>query len=415
MTELKIKSTNVQDAMTFTDDIVKSCHPRYTTFEGCNKAAENIMDEMNKYCDEGSVKIEDFELHPRAFVKFIRPAVGLVLIGAFLLFINQPIFALLACLSGAALFISQFVFYWGFFDFLFPKGIGHNVYGSIEPKGEVKQQIIVSGHHDAQFVFHLMDRVPKLYPITIIAGIFLLLITIILSITSIIASIAGLDIIGFTQNFVIIMILVGSPFIIGLWFMTTEEIVPGAGDNIIAVAMAIEIAKLFGNAKKNGNNLLEHTRIIAASFDSEEVGLRGARAYCKKHKQELLDTKTYVFNIDGIYKLKHLTFLESDLNTFVKLSVEMAQECAQIAKDLGYDHIGSRKFLFGGGATDSAEFGKIGVETTNLLGIISDFSQLNKSLVYHTSRDTIEHIEPEAVEAGLKIALKYIQKKDSEI
>ena len=39
---------------------------------------------------------------------------------------------------------------------------------------------------------------------------------------------------------------------------------------------------------------------------------------------------------------------------------------------------------------------------------------IRDGMVYHTLKDTVEHIEPEAVEATLKIALAYILKKEKE-
>jgi hypothetical protein len=39
---------------------------------------------------------------------------------------------------------------------------------------------------------------------------------------------------------------------------------------------------------------------------------------------------------------------------------------------------------------------------------------IRDKMVYHTLDDTVEHIEPAAVEASLKIALKYILEKERE-
>ena len=152
---------------------------------------------------------------------------------------------------------------------------------------------------------------------------------------------------------------------------------------------------------------------MVASFDAEEAGLRGSRAFCKKHSGELLRTKTYVLNIDTLYKVKDLNFLDNDLNTSVRLSHEMAQDCVDIAQSLGYPAKISG-MPFGAGSTDAAEFAKIGVEATNMAGISFDISKFGEGLVYHTPNDLTKHIEPEIVEASLKIARDYILKKDKE-
>ena len=59
-----------------------------------------------------------------------------------------------------------------------------------------------------------------------------------------------------------------------LWFFEGKEGSPGAGDNLIASSVGIELASYFSSERKNGNPL-EHTRIVFASFDGEEAGLRG--------------------------------------------------------------------------------------------------------------------------------------------
>jgi hypothetical protein len=66
----------------------------------------------------------------------------------------------------------------------------------------------------------------------------------------------------------------------------------------------------------------------------------------------------------------------------------------------------------GAGGTDAAEFAKVGVEATTLIGLPAKIQ--SERFVYHTLNDTVEHIEPAAVEATLKIALDYILKKEQD-
>ena len=181
---------------------------------------------------------------------------------------------------------------------------------------------------------------------------------------------------------------------------------------MISVAIAAEIAGIFGGPKKAGHNPLQHTRLIFASFDAEEAGLRGARAYINRHRQKLLQTKTYVLNMDTIYKVKYITFLDKDLNASVKLSHQMAQDCVDIAKSLGYN-AGISVMSFGGGSTDAAAFGQAGVEATNIAGMSFDIKDYGEGWVYHTPNDVSKQIEPGAVEAVLKIVREYILRKDA--
>jgi len=105
---------------------------------------------------------------------------------------------------------------------------------------------------------------------------------------------------------------------------------------------------------------LAQTRLIFASFDAEEAGLRGSRAYVRAHRAELAALPTCNLNIDSIY---------------------------------------------------TAEFTMAGVRATTMLamptGIVRD------GLVYHTMRDTIDAVQPEAAAACLFVAAHWVQERDS--
>jgi aminopeptidase YwaD len=410
---LDINESHVQRVFDFTNEVVEKYANRLAGTEACRKAANRIKEEFTKNCDADSVRIEDFTVHPKSFLKYIPALVVLYFICSTLLYLQLPLPALIGYSLGILVFYCQFVRYWETFDPLFPKATGYNIFGSIEPEGEVKQQIIVSGHHDAAYVFQLIAHAPKYYARFITAGIAFLLLGFLVSLIETALVIFRGSVPGWTHPWIPLALLVGAVFVLPLAFFTTRQVSPAAGDNMIAVAISNETAKLFHDAKQAGTNPLRHTRLMMASFDAEEAGLRGARAFCKKHGPELLHTKTYVLNIDTLYKIKDLNFSHRDLNNSVELSHEMAQECVDVAKSLGYvAQISSMPF--GAGSTDAAEFGKIGVEATNMAGISFDISKFSEGLVYHTPNDLTEHIEPEVVEAALKIARDYILKKDSE-
>jgi len=410
---LNITKTHIQHVFNFTDEVVEGCPDRLAGTESCKNAAERVKQEFTKHCDPGSVQVEDFTCHPRSFLKYIPALVVMYFIGAVLLFFRFPLPALVVYGLAIFMFYAQFGRYWELLDSYFPEATGYNVYGSIEPEGEVRQQVVVSAHHDAAYVFQLLAYVPKYYAGLINAGILLLLLGFLVSLIWTIFALFQVPVPDWALLWVPVALMVGGIFQLPLAFFTTGEVSPAAGDDMIAVAVASETARLFHQAKKAGKNPLRHTRLIVASFDAEEAGLRGARAFCLKHGKELLDTKTYVFNIDTLYQLEDLYFLDKDLNGSVRLSRAMAQDCVDIAAALGYP---SRiaAMPFGAGSTDAAEFGKLGVEAVNMAGISFDTRKFGKDTVYHTPDDVTESIEPELVEASLKIIRDYILKKDSE-
>ena len=410
---LEINESHVQRVFDFTDEVIKQYPNRLAGTEACRNSANRVNREFIKNCDPDSVQMEDFTVHPKSFLKYIPGLVALYIICSILLYLQFPLPALIGYSLAIFVFYSQFVRYWEVFDPLFPKASGYNVFGSIEPEGEVRQQVIISAHHDAAYVFQLIARTPKYYAKFINGGILFLGLGFLVSLIGTILTIFHIPTPEWAYPWVPLILVAGSVFVLPLAFFTTGEVSPAAGDNMIAVAIANETAKLFHDAKQTGINPLRHTRLMVASFDAEEAGLRGARAFCKKHGEELLRTKTYVLNIDTLYKVKDLNFLDNDLNSSVKLSHEMAQDCVDIAKSLGYP-VKISGMPFGGGSTDAAEFGKIEVDATNMAGINFDIGSFNEGLVYHTPNDLTKNIEPKMVEAALKIARDYTLKKDSE-
>ncbi|MBD3351988.1 MAG: M28 family peptidase [Candidatus Lokiarchaeota archaeon] len=411
---LEVDKKQIDDVLEFCDYIVDNCHPRLSGTPGCKKAADLIEDKMEKICGKDNTSMEEFKLHPKAFLKWIRPTILIYIISSIFLLIRWIEIATIGYLLADALLIGQFVFYSGIFDFLWPEATGYNVFGKIEPEGEVKQQIIISGHHDAAYVFNLMDKSPILYGISMFGGISMLFFTTIVSIVGTLMKWVQQSYPVFLGTWLHYFLIIAVLFIIPLWFFTTDRVTPGVGDNLIAVGIVLEMGKALVQLKAAGDYPLQNTRIILMSFDGEEAGTRGARAYARAHKDELLDLKTYNFNMDGLYSVEGITFLESDLNGTIKLDKEMAQECTNIAHKLGYPEVNMMKFPFGGGATDAAQFGKIGVTATSFFGVETTLKALD-NMVYHSPRDTTDAIDPKVIQASLEIMSVFIQKREEEI
>jgi len=397
-----------QEALAFTKEVVERYPKRITGSESCLKTAERIKEELEKHCDPGSVKIEEFTCHPQAFLKYIPFLALLYLACSLLLFFGYLLWAFIGFALGNFVFYGQFVRYFEILDPIFPKKKGYNVWGKIEPQGEVKEQIVISAHHDAAYVFQFLARLPRLYAPLMMVGIGFLFLGLVVSLIALVLSLFK---VGFPQ-WPAILLLVGGIPVLPFLFFTTSQVSPAAGDDMIGVAIVAQVAKFFGKVKKEGKPLC-HTRLIFVSFDAEEAGLRGARAFIKAHRDELKATRTRVLNIDTIYKLKHLNFFDRDLNGFAPLSKPLADECAAIARSLGYLASVSR-MSFGGGSTDAAAFGQTGIEATNICAMSFNINDYAEGLMYHTLNDTPEHIEPQAVEAILKVIKSYIQKKDRE-
>jgi aminopeptidase YwaD len=175
-----------------------------------------------------------------------------------------------------------------------------------------------------------------------------------------------------------------------------------------ACAMAVKVAEHFA-AQRQAGSPLSHTRLVFLSTDGEEAGQRGAIAYAERHASELTMLPTYVFNVDSVYKVRDLAVLTRDRHGTVPLSARMARECHEVAARLGYS-VKETALSLGSGGTDAAAFARLGVEATSIIGVSTVPGE--DKWVYHTPWDTVDAIEPEAVEAVLDIAVNYIVYKD---
>ncbi|MGD0279682.1 MAG: M28 family peptidase [Smithella sp.] len=406
MDDIRITPVDVKETLGLTAKVIDECGARLTGSESCKKAANIVMDEMKKHCD--SVKIEEFDVHPESFLGFFKAIVIIYILSSFLLYFGYIYVGAAGYLLGLFMMLSQSIFYWELFDPFYRKVKGYNVFGTIEPEGEVKQQIILSGHHDTAYEFRFLAHHQKLYSVRLILAMVTAAAVLVFSLIRVYYKFTT----GADPAFGAYMrygVFAGLIFIAPLYFFISEKGTPGAGDNMIATAIVIKLAELFKKAQGREGHLLRNTRLVFLSVDAEEAGLRGARAFAKRHKKELLNIPAYNFNIDSIYNLNELQFITRDINSTVNLSKKMAVECKEIADKLGYP---ARLFAVtpGGGGTDAAEFARIGVEATSIIGMPTNM--IRDGMVYHTLNDTVEHIEPAAVEATLKIALAYILKKE---
>jgi hypothetical protein len=150
--------------------------------------------------------------------------------------------------------------------------------------------------------------------------------------------------------------------------MVSPRAVPGAGDNLVASAMLVSVAGLLKERLAAEPGLLDGTRVIFASFDAEESGLRGSRAFVRHNRALLTSAPASDVDLESFYHLDSLGALVTDLNGFVKLSDGLAAMLEEEAKALGVPFC-RRKVFYGIGATDAAEFARAGIPATCLVGM----------------------------------------------
>lgn len=392
------------NALAYTQELITRHGPRLAGSKADANAAQDLFERMRQDFDQA--RTHKFRAHPNAFLDWIKVLVGIYVFCLVLVWMQYPGLSALLLAAGLAIMVLEFFLYKEVIDPLFPKVTGTNVWGTIEPAGEVQQEVILSGHHDSARIFNFFIHQPELYSLRVMGGIGVFVLFFVYSVILLFLRPETLELWQITLNgiFTFFLLLVGQ-----LWFFASDQGTPGAGDNLISSALAMQVGNYFQSQKAQGNPL-QHTRVHVVSFDAEEAGLRGARAFFESHHDFFEARRTYVFNVDCPYYLKDTFFLTSDINTGVQLSTEMAERCVKIAHELGYP-AKSKPITFLTGGTDAGEAAKYDIQATTLMAMPWDNSE--RASVYHTP-DTVDKVEPKAVEAVMGIAIGFIEQVDRE-
>jgi aminopeptidase YwaD len=214
--------------------------------------------------------------------------------------------------------------------------------------------------------------------------------------------------------FVLILFLIGTPAFIGLFlfvpFGEKANKVPGAVDNLSAVAIVLALGKIL---KKNKELVPNNTEIRLISFGCEEAGLRGAFRYVEKHFDELKRFEAECVNMDAIHSKDNITIIDFEPSTRTKHSEIVVEKIVNAAKS---SQIKIKASAMGGsstfekivgqitGGTDATAFSKAGIKAANISAM-----DLNKMLkFYHQPTDTLDKIEKESLERVLQICIAYI-------
>ncbi len=404
---VRVSDKSVREVLGIVREMIDKFGPRLAGTDACRKSAGDIKKRLGAMCDR--VAGQEIELHPGAMWSMGIIIGGLGTVAVLFLLAGGPWAWAAVCASilSFVYWLVPVVFMSGAFDLFFPKVRGINVWGVIEPKGEVRRQIFVVGHHDSPRVMNWLGRFQKWYAVRIICAI---VASQVILWTSVVWAgfwtVRGVD--PAWGGWAVGLLLCALVFVVPLVFFFSRRVSPGAGDNLVASAMGIGIARIIRGPAGTGR--LKHTRLVILSVDGEEIGLRGAAAYVRAHRRELLDTKTFVLNFDAIYRPEDLRLITKDRNGFEPLSAEMADACQRIAADLGYA-IARGPVTFGGGGTDAAVFATNGIEVASVIGISTKL--VREGLIYHTMADTADRLDPHAVKECMEIAVNYIREKDA--
>jgi len=402
----------------FIEDICNEIGPRESGKKEEKLAGNKIEEEMKNFCDE--THQEEYISSPTAFLGFVRYGASLFIISIILYWLSfsvdngwlllgpefSIIFSVISLsLTGFAIFyfIAEVMRYYEVVDFLFPKKKSKNVIGVINPKEEIRQTIIFSGHHDSAYEFNTFYYLKTFGAVIIFLGYFGVLLFFIVNLLKFMFFFTNIDL---NQLFLVfgIIFLCFIPIAVFYLFFHSYKPVPGAFDNLSAVSIVLGIGKYLSE-NRNGAVFPNHTRVLLVSFAGEEAGLRGAKRYVKKHIKEL-HKNTVVLNMDGIANKDNILITKNESLIGAKHDKTINEKLLKIANDLNIKaKLGAIPF----GATDAAAFSLKKIRATNISAFKFGF---HLPYFYHTRFDTPDVVEKESLGQVMQICLEFLKDFD---
>lgn len=374
--------------------ICKDVGPRPAGSEQEHEAQKLMAAELDGACDK--VEIEPFDVHPGAFLGWILTD-GIMMIAAIVLFFfGMSAIALALCALSLIFAIVEFLLYKKLLDPFFPKKTSHNVVAVRKPKGEVRRRIIFSGHADSanEWRFTYYGSSKLLVPIIGLSFVGILL-GLVLGIWAVAAGHAFSAADSGALNVMRYVFLAWIPILFtALFFENKKRPVMGANDDLTGCFISMAVVKYM----QQHDIRFENTEVWVVLTGSEEAGLRGAKAFCKAHKNELSDVETVFVGLDTIRDYDFAAVYSRDLTGTVKNDAGACALVKEAAKQTGLD-LPYKSVFFG--ATDAAAVTQAGMKAVSVAAM-----DPAPAKYYHTRLDTADNLDIKTVEAVLGVALE---------
>jgi len=375
----KKSTAYIVDQITY---VCRRMKPRSPGSDGEREAARYMAGLLEHECGCCSVDVEPYKVHPASFYWYCR-ITGILGILACLGFFVHPIISLVPAVLSGLLFLFFFVLYKPVLDPFFPELEGVNVTAVRPCSQEVKRRLFINGHVDAAWEFPLnyyfggiVFEIPNAMSL---AGI----------LVHAVIAVCALCGLGDWTRTVAWCSLIFLPAYVAVGFTyNPRRVVDGANDNLTGCFLGITFLR---ELEQQGIDL-EHTEIGVILTGSEEAGLRGAKAWCSRHKDDYKDVPTYVVAFDTIHDPEFLMVNERDLNDTLDADPALARVFYEACRDVGVPCRKGRVPLFGG-STDAAAFLQSGFRAVAITGL-----RHNLEDYYHTRRDTYDNLNEEGID-----------------
>lgn len=380
------------------DKVMKEIGPRESCSEEEKALGRLFAEEIGPVCEK--VETESFACSPTAFLGFFPYMVLMYLAGVALYFFLPAVSVALAFIAVTVLFF-EVVRYKELIDPLYPRREGENVAGFVKPRGEVKRRVYLSAHLDSAYEFKIWFWFKNFSAPLMGAGFLAAVLLFSFSLARTIAEPVGMP--RATAFMILGYILIAlAPVVILFAFFHTDDVVPGAHDNMSGIAVMAGLARHLENAGETGEFYPENTEVVLLGLSSEEAGLRGAKRYAARHLEECKDIPTCAIFLEMICDERHFTIIRKEIWPGGKMDPYLVGLARESAEENGFD---ARVSVVPLGASDASAFALAGIPAVTIT--LSDTTRLTPH--YHTRYDTIEHIRPRSLAVALQTVIDMLQ------
>lgn len=309
---------------------------------------------------------------------------GVMLVGELMFWIGGrwgAIVALVLAVLALASVLLELAFRPNPLRWLLPKGRSQNVWARLQPRGEVREHVVLLGHldtHRTPLVFST-DRWVKLFNVLVPVGL-------VSSLLLMILFAIGIAAMGWLWR---VLSLPFALILLGIFLLTLQaDFTPytaGANDNASGAGVVLSTAE---RLKKEP---LAHTAVWAVLSGCEEVGCYGADAFAQAHRDEL--GKAAWITLDSVGGAgSSLGYMTSE--TFL-LTSRSDPNLLALAKDIAARHpeLDAQAYAFRGAYTEGVIGCKHGFRVLTLGG----YKRGGALPEWHRPTDVVENLDPQVV------------------
>jgi hypothetical protein len=182
--------------------------------------------------------------------------------------------------------------------------------------------------------------------------------------------------------------------------IATRTVVPGANDNLTAVAVLLELARLLRERPVEG------VRVLLVSTGSEESFMEGMRGWVRRHGPALDRSRTRVVVLETLGSPELILLEGEGMIWMTDYDAEVRDFVAAAAEDAGEP---LRRGLRLGFATDALSALRAGFRTATL----ASCDEYKMPANYHSQRDVPRNVDFGTVAAGTRVAEAAIRRAAS--